>query len=71
MKRLSDAENRREALEALRDRLANEIDNCTSTRDLPALSKQYREVLAELDRDGTEEEESAADRIKRLYAVND
>lgn len=37
------------ALEALRDRLAAEIDNCKSPRDMAALSNQFQVVLKGLD----------------------
>lgn len=36
-------------LEALRDRLAVEIDQCNSARDVAALSARLQAVLAELD----------------------
>ena len=36
-------------LETLRDKLAQEIDDCDSTRDLAALSRQLTLVLAEID----------------------
>lgn len=36
-------------LEALRDRLAAEIDACESARDLAALSRQYVDVATRLD----------------------
>lgn len=36
-------------LEAVRDRLIDEIDVCDSPRDLPALVKQLRDTLVELD----------------------
>lgn len=41
--------NRREMLEALRDKLAQTIDACESGRDIAALSKRLMEVAAELD----------------------
>jgi len=37
------------ALEALRDRLADEIDGCQSSRDVAALASRLQSVLAELD----------------------
>ena len=36
-------------LEALRNRLAIEIDNCQSSRDIAALSNRLQSVMAELD----------------------
>lgn len=41
--------NRRETLEALRDKLAASIQNCESGRDVAALSKRLMEVMSELD----------------------
>lgn len=41
--------DRRAALEALRDRLAQELDECEYTRDLPALALRLTDVLAQLD----------------------
>jgi len=36
-------------LEALRDRLADELDGCQSSRDVAALASRLQSVLAELD----------------------
>lgn len=41
--------NRVATLRTLRDRLAKEIEQCESTRDLAALSRQFTLVLAEID----------------------
>ena len=41
--------NRRETLEALRDKLAASIQSCESGRDVAALSKRLMEVMSELD----------------------
>lgn len=41
--------NRRKTLEALRDKLAATIDECTYGRDVAALSRRLLEVCAELD----------------------
>ena len=41
--------NRRKALEALRDRLAEAIDGTDSGRDIAALSKRLMEVMAQID----------------------
>ena len=41
--------NRRETLEALRDKLADSVQNCESGRDVAALSKRLMEVMSELD----------------------
>ena len=43
------AGNRLAALKVLRDRLAQEIDDCTYARDLPALILRFTAVLAEID----------------------
>lgn len=37
------------SLEALRDRLAREIDGCESSRDVAALSNRFQDVLREID----------------------
>ena len=49
MQSLFDAKGRVEQLTALRDRLADAIDNCESMRDLAALSRQYRETIKEIE----------------------
>jgi len=36
-------------LEALRDRLADELDGCNSSRDVAALASRLQSVMAELD----------------------
>lgn len=41
--------DRLRTLRALRDRLAREIDETRSARDVAALSRQLTEVLAEID----------------------
>lgn len=41
--------SRRAVLLALRDKLATTIDECSSGRDIAALSKRLMEVMAELD----------------------
>lgn len=47
----------------VRDSLAEAIENCTSTRDLPALSREYRAVIAELEALQAPEEHDAIDEI--------
>jgi hypothetical protein len=37
------------ALTALRDRLAREIDECDSAKDIPALSRQLVDVMARIE----------------------
>lgn len=46
---LTSAAGRLSQLKELRDKLAEAIDYCESMRDLAALSKQYRETIAEID----------------------
>lgn len=41
--------DRRETLLALRDKLAVAIDECSSGRDIAALSKRLMEVMGEID----------------------
>lgn len=41
--------NRRDTLEALRDKIASSIQDCESGRDVAALSKRLMEVMGELD----------------------
>lgn len=40
--------SRLECLKALSDVLAEQIDNCDSSRDLPQLARQYRETIKEI-----------------------
>jgi hypothetical protein len=42
-------DGRLEQLTTLRDILAASIDNCDSSRDLAALSRQYRETIREIE----------------------
>lgn len=64
---IADAMNgsRLEALRALRDRLAAEIDATRSARDVAALSRQLTDVLAQIDSltDPTEETDDLANLI--------
>lgn len=58
--------NRRKALEALRDRLAEAIDSTESGRDIAALSKRLMEVMAQIDAlPDQEADESPIDRAKK------
>ena len=41
--------DRLESLKSLRDRLAEEIDQCTQARDTAALSNRLMDVLAQID----------------------
>lgn len=57
------------ALRCLRDRLADEIEQCESSRDVAALSRQLRDTLAEIDALGTgavrTKEDQLADELAR------
>lgn len=54
---------RRERLVATRDQLCNALQGCKSARDLPALSREYRAVLSELDSLAPEEVSSVVDQL--------
>lgn len=54
---------RLEQLTALRDKLASAIDDCESKRDLAALSRQYRDVLKEIEELTMFNKETEVDRI--------
>ena len=51
------------ALRALRDRLATEIDDCDSPRDLAALALRLTDVLTQIDAVPNTEQVSAADEL--------
>lgn len=61
--------DKRETLIALRDRIAETIDNCESGRDMAANSKRLMEVISELETlpDPGEKKISKHDRLKRKY----
>ena len=42
-------QTRKSRLVTIRNKLAKAIRECESSRDLPALTREYRNVLAELD----------------------
>lgn len=46
-------------LVALRDRLAMELDSCDSARDVAALSRQFTDVLAQIEELDSSADESA------------
>ena len=58
--------NKRDTLIALRDKLAETIENCESGRDMAANSKRLMEVMAELEAipDPTKAKVSKHDRLK-------
>ena len=56
--------NRRETLEALRDKIAGSIQECESGRDVAALSKRLMEVMGELDELPKEKKDSPLARAK-------
>ena len=71
MGKLADAaktNNRRDTLIALRDQLADAIDNCESGRDIAALSKRLMEVMGELDSipDPNSQTRNAAQRAREM-----
>lgn len=59
--------DKRATLIALRDKLAETIQNCESGRDMASNSKRLMEVMAELETmpDPTAKKESKHDRLKR------
>ena len=59
--------NKRETLIALRDKLAQTIQDCDSGRDMASHSKRLMEVMAELEAmpDPDAKKESKHDRLKR------
>lgn len=61
--------NKRETLIALRDKIAETIENCDSGRDIAANSKRLMEVMAEIDElpDPTAQHISKHDRLKQRY----
>jgi hypothetical protein len=60
--------NRVVVLEALRSRLAQEIDLCDSPKELPALVLRLTDVLTQLDSMPSTEQVSAADEIAERRA---
>ena len=56
--------NKRQTLEALRDKLANSIKDCESGRDIAALSKRLMEVMDEIDKLPKERKSSPLSRAK-------
>lgn len=59
--------DKRATLIALRDKLAETIQNCDSGRDMASNSKRLMEVMAEIEAlpDPEEKKESKHDRLKR------
>ena len=57
--------DRRETLEALRDKIAASIQDCESGRDVAALSKRLMEVMGELDALPKQKAESPLAKAKR------
>lgn len=59
--------NKRETLIALRDILANTIQNCESGRDMASNTKRLMEVMAEIESlpDESQKKISKHDRLKR------
>jgi len=63
--------SKRETLIALRDKIAETIDNCESGRDMAANSKRLMEVMAEIDAlpEPVPERKSAHDKLKDKHEV--
>ena len=61
--------DRLQCLQALAETLAEAIDNCDGSKLLPALARQYREALREIDEIQTTEDEDIADIIGDLPKV--
>jgi len=59
---------RRESLEALRDHLAQELENAPAGIAIGPIAKELRTVLAELDSMPNEKEESAVDDLAKRRA---
>lgn len=61
--------DKRATLIALRDKLAETIENCESGRDMAANSKRLMEVMAEIDAlpDPAERKVSKHDRLKKKH----
>lgn len=60
------AGDRRKSLEALRDLLARQLE--TADRDVPALARQLREVMADLDALPNPHEKSRVDELNKRRA---
>ena len=60
--------NKRDALIALRDILAQTIQNCESGRDMASNTKRLMEVMEELESlpDPTQKKQSKHDRLKKI-----
>jgi hypothetical protein len=63
------AGDRLATLQVLRDRLAAEIDDCDSKRDLAALSLRFTDVLEQIDNMPQSQEVSSADEIAQRRAA--
>jgi hypothetical protein len=57
------------SLEALRDRLADELEKCDSKRDIAALAQRLTDVLDKIDEIPTTKQGSAADEIAERRAA--
>ena len=60
-----DRESRLDRLIATRDRLVAALAECESSRDLPALSREYRQTLAEIDSLHTEDGLDVVDQLAK------
>lgn len=52
--------SRLDGLIAIRDKLSRELDECTSPREIPALTRQLRDTLKEIEAIQGKPEETAA-----------
>ena len=61
----SESGNRFQQLVELRNKVAKAIDICESMRDLASLSRQYREIIKEIEEiEGNDSEDEIADILK-------
>ena len=63
--------NKRETLIALRDKIAETIENCESGRDMASNSKRLMDVIAELEALPDPKEEKKVSRHDRLKMNNE
>ncbi len=63
--------NKRETLIALRDKIAETIENCESGRDMASNSKRLMDVIAELEALPDPEEKKRVSRHDRLKMTNE
>ena len=59
--------NKRDTLEALRDKIASSIQDCESGRDVAALSKRLMEVMNEIDALPSMSDDDELAELQELY----